>query len=94
MKKEIGVDPDAKYFKVIDETTGREIRFCTKADDSSGEYEVYENIDGRIVLAADDQGRVILEICRVLKKGRIRLIDTRAPEPQQNNAGRCGFPAL
>lgn len=73
MRKQIGVDKDAKYFGVIDLETGERIPRCFMADDETGEYGVF---------ATDENGKLLLdeqkeEIVREYKKGRIKLVDIR-----------------
>jgi hypothetical protein len=75
MRKEIGVDVDAKYFKVIDLGTGQEIPNCIMADEATGHYvQNVTDINGELVRDEHSLRR------RPLRKhscGRIKLVDTR-----------------
>jgi len=72
MKKRIGVDENARWYKVIDLDTGKEIKNCIAADDETGEYEVYKLQTGGC-LELDSYGDTITEF----KKGNIQLIDSK-----------------
>lgn len=73
MRKQIGIDSDAKYFKVIDLDTGEQIHGCLMADDETGEYIAYaKDKNGNFIWDKHKEERV-----KEHKKGRIKLVDTR-----------------
>lgn len=65
MRKQVGVDPDATWWKVKNIDTGKFIDNCFFANDETGEYGVFKT---------DGFGQVMREF----KKGKIKLIDYRA----------------
>ena len=73
MRKQVGVDPDAHWWKVMDIDTGEFIDKCFFADDETGEYGVYgTDAFGKLMLDGNHQ------VIHKFKKGRIKLIDCRA----------------
>lgn len=55
MKLDIKKDPEAKYYLVIDKTTGRHIHDVIAADDETGEYTIYrKDQSGRFIIKGDE----------------------------------------
>jgi len=82
MYLKIGKHKEAIHYIPLDLDTKKTIRDCIWADDETGKYCVYEkDYNGSFLFITDDLGRELngenRQLKTSVKKGRIRLIDTR-----------------
>jgi len=68
MVLDIRTDKHARYYKLYDSTTNKEIPFAFWADDRAGTYRVYNNDGAHIVMDKDGA------IPEIEHQGNIRLI--------------------
>lgn len=70
--------------KVINLDTGLSISKCMEANDETGEYAEWETDEnGNVILARDDQGRIVYAVFKLKKRGNIKIVYKDEDPPDQ-----------